>query len=648
MNSDDIYGTLTRTDPFGILEPEVLRELAEKIETRVYAPNTYVFKTGMQSLDVLFIIHAGLAEMIVVDDKGVEMVIGLRRPFDFFGETVVLSQQRYPGAIRAKEQLVCCLVHRRDLEKLIYDYPEFCGFFNVLLAERMRLLYEALVDERSKGGYSGISQMEPELFRKRVSEVMAYPPITCRTEDLVATVSNVMAERDINAIVALDRENRPRGILTEKNLVKYLIAKQTYPVETCRVENVMYSNLVEISPHAFIGQALVAMMRSKTKNLIVMERGELVGVVTLVDLMKTQSAGTLLMTRDIESQPDIRGLAGVSREIGNILGAMIEENATMSEIFDVMSELYDRMSRRVIQLSEERMKLEGWGPPPVEYCLVNMGSAARYEQPLLTGQANAIVYADPREGEAERVEAYFAAFSGIVVDGLAQCGFERCDQEMMAVNPHWRRSIGGWLSLIRRWESQPDPDLDEAVLNLFDARPLWGNTALAETLMGELTRAMERRSERKLFSDAPAVEYHPPISYLGTFITERGGLHNNEINLKSSAIMHMIDGVRRLAIQARITEPSTLGRLDRLAAAGVISEKEGELFRRSFQDLMMLNIRENLKEIRQGKRPDNYIDPYSLRKKERVALKDALAGVSQLLSMIREEAAGSGRGGPSE
>ena len=56
------------------------------------------------------------------------------------------------------------------------------------------------------------------------------------------------------------------------------------------------------------------MMRSKTKDLIVMERGDLVGVVTLVDLIKNQSAGTLLLTKDIESQPDIKGLAMVSRK----------------------------------------------------------------------------------------------------------------------------------------------------------------------------------------------------------------------------------------------------------------------------------------------------------------------------------------------
>ena len=173
--------------------------------------------------------------------------------------------------------------------------------------------------------------------------------------------------------------------------------------------------------------------------------------------------------------------------------------------------------------------------------------------------------------------------------------------------------------------------------NLFDFRPVWGNMALAEALREKLFQAARSRPDKNLFGAESIAEYHLPISYLGTFITEKSGLHKNEMNLKASAIMHMVNGVRRMAVGNRIAEPSTLGRLDQLVEAGVISENDGELFRRSFQDLMMLNIRENLKEIKQGMRPDSYIDPYSLRKKERVMLKDALTGVSLLLNMIHNE-----------
>ena len=54
----------------------------------------------------------------------------------------------------------------------------------------------------------------------------------------------------------------------------------------------------------------------------------------------------------------------------------------------------------------------------------------------------------------------------------------------------------------------------------------------------------------------------------------------------------------------------------------------------SFASLMMFHVAENMKKVKRGKAPDNYIDPYSLRKRERMALKEALAGVSDLLDLV--------------
>ena len=55
---------------------------------------------------------------------------------------------------------------------------------------------------------------------------------------------------------------------------------------------------------------------------------------------------------------------------------------------------------------------------------------------------------------------------------------------------------------------------------------------------------------------------------------------------------------------------------------------------------MMLALNENLKKIGQGRPPDNYLDPYALRKRERILLKDALSGASQLQKRIHLKANG--------
>jgi CBS domain-containing protein len=624
---------LLRTDPFELLPRSELEALADRAEVRAYPASSYVFRQGDPSGDALHIVGRGLVEFVVANDRREESVVALKRPCDFFGETVVFSHQRYPGSARAKEHLTCLRIPRGDLEQLLFKYADFAGFFATLLAERIRLLYMELGSQVSDGCITGV---DSTLFRKRVSEVMAYPVITCEVGDSVTAVSRVMAERDINAVVALDKSRAPRGLLTEKNLVRFLIASEACDPATCKVEQIMHSPLLEIRPEAFIGQALVAMMRSKTKHLIVVERGELVGIVSMVDLVRAQSAGTLLLTRDIESQPDLRGLSLVGAEIRNILNAMASEGADVSEIFDVMSELHERLTRRVVQLAEERMKAEGWGAPPVEYCWINTGSAARYEQTFATDQDNALVYATPAADQAAMAAAYFARFSALVVEGLAACGFPPCRDGMTAAAPEWRRSLAEWIDRIEDFVRTRDPDLARMVLVMLDFRPVWGNMALAKTLRKRLFDGFVDCLMADHPVDADDLDYRLPIRFLGTFRTESGGVHKNEMNLKRAGIAPIVAGVRLLAGRHQIEEPATLGRLSALAEAGALPGEEVETVRASFETLLGFSIQENLKKILAGKAPDHYIDPYSLRRRERVRLKSALSGVAVLLDRVND------------
>jgi CBS domain-containing protein len=446
-----------------------------------------------------------------------------------------------------------------------------------------------------------------------------------------------MDELDISTIVVLDRENRPRGIITEKNIVKYLIAARACPVETCQADFVMKSNIVSIAPEAFLGQALVTMIRSKTKYLLVVERGNLIGIVTMVDLLKTRSTGTLLLTQDIESQHDLRGLAAISREVDSILYALVAEKAGVREIFEVMSELHERMTRRVLQLTEERMRLEGWGPPPVDYCWVNMGSAARYEQTLRTDQDNAIIFEDPQGQPVQDVDAYFAQFAAFAVDGLAACGFEKCTGDVMATNPKWRRPLAAWIASIQEWTRSYDPEDTRTLTILLDYRPIWGNVTLAEKFREAISKAFKESLTARHMMTKDDLQYKLPINFLGTFVTTRSGPHKNQIDLKKAGTLHIVNGIRIFAIKNEISEPSTFGRLQALVECEAIPAEDAELFEASFETLMMFRIRENARKARHNQPPDNHIDPYSLRKRERMILKDALSGVSQLQKLVNNQ-----------
>lgn len=634
MTRLSIVDDLKRTDPFEILEDNVLEDVARQTEIKTYPSGAYVFRQGDVSLDRLFVIRSGLVEITVSNDRGIETVVGLRKPHDFFGETVVLSQQRYPGSARVKEETTCLLVKRRTIEGLIYSYTDFSSFFSALLAERMRMLYEGMVEEHS---YDSYSCAESPLFRKRVSEIMSYPVITCRQGDLVADAAKIMMDRDISAIVVLDRRGKPCGILTENHLVRHLIADRTFKIATCRVEQVLNSKVLSIQPEAVIGQALVSMIRNKTKHLVVIERNDLVGIVTMVDLIKSRSTGQLLLSHHIENQQSIEGLAAIGHEVDNILHTLVSERASIVEILDVMSELHERMNQRVLELCEERMRREGYGSPPVSYCWINMGSGARGEQTLRTDQDNALILSDHPEEIGPVVNTYFKRFAEIVNESLSDCGFAKCPGNVMAINPKWRRTLSGWMQAVAEWMNSVDPDDIRSLTILLDYRPVWGDMLLAEKLWDHIFAMVKQSLSAGHVLARDDKTFRVPVSFLGTFITEKSGPHKDQMNLKTAGIVHLVNGIRLLALNQSIREPSTFDRLKLLEESGALSRDDADLFRTSFEALMMLKLQENLKKISQDKPADNYIDPYSLRKRERMMLKDALSGVSILQKMITRE-----------
>ncbi len=631
METEDLLGVLGRTDPFALLERDILSPFCRGITVNTFKKGAYIFRQGEPSCDCLFVIARGLVEILVEDDCRAESVVGLRRAYDFFGETVVLSGQRYPGSARAKQASTCLCLYRKDLESLIYGHPEFSGFFNTLLAERMRLIYERNLSDRS----CTIPRSNPALlFRKQVSRVMSTPVLTCREDDPVCNAARQMIKRQVGCLVVVDSAGRFLGVLTERHLVAGLVAEQTCPVDRCTAARLMDSRPVSIAPEAYLDEALAAMIRNRTRQLVVMERDLPVGVVAFSDLVRSPSADSLMLIHEIADQNSLDGLAALSAGIDRVLDALVAERAGVQETMEIMSRLNNRITRKVIALCEVQMKTDGWGPPPVDYCWINMGSAARHEQTLRTDQDNAIIYGDPEGSDAQATVDYFRRLAELAVDGLVRCGFERCSGGVMATNPQWCRSISEWRHKVAGWMTSVDPEDIRTLTILLDFRSVWGNTSLADTLWADIVAAfsgsmsaghMLSRDDQKLVS---------PIGFLGNILTERSGPKKGRLNLKTAALVHMVNAVRLLALRRGIATPSTLERLDQLVVSQALSAEDAAFYRAGFETLMLFRIREHRKRVRDGHPPENTLDPKALDRNETLLLKDALSAVAQLQKRI--------------
>jgi CBS domain-containing protein len=94
----------------------------------------------------------------------------------------------------------------------------------------------------------------------------------------------LMAKRNVGAAVVVDPESQGVGIFTERDLLDSLGAGQDPDTE--RVSGHLTSSLVYAAPDWSLEEAAVAMIKGSFRHLVVLEGGEVTGVVSMRDIVR--------------------------------------------------------------------------------------------------------------------------------------------------------------------------------------------------------------------------------------------------------------------------------------------------------------------------------------------------------------------------
>jgi len=92
-----------------------------------------------------------------------------------------------------------------------------------------------------------------------------------------------MVEMGSGCIIVSD-EGNPVGIVTERDIVRKVVSERKNPAET-KLEEVMSSPIVWIPKHLDIIEAAKQMAKMKLRRLVVMHKGEVIGVLTVENIL---------------------------------------------------------------------------------------------------------------------------------------------------------------------------------------------------------------------------------------------------------------------------------------------------------------------------------------------------------------------------
>jgi len=118
----------------------------------------------------------------------------------------------------------------------------------------------------------------------KVGDIMTRDVITIEIGKTVREAVEIMNEKEIGCIVVTKNE-APIGIVTERDVLKKIVVEGRDPQKT-RVEEIMSSPLITGSPNMTLEDAARLLVLKRIKKLPIVDKGKLVGIVTLFDIVR--------------------------------------------------------------------------------------------------------------------------------------------------------------------------------------------------------------------------------------------------------------------------------------------------------------------------------------------------------------------------
>lgn len=597
IDRESLRAFLATVHPYDALPPEVIADLVPSIRTLSPPEGTRVYALG-EMLDGLYLIHSG--SVAVSDRNGVQ--VSALGPRNSFGERGLLRDGHAATEAVTTADSILLMLPKDRFQTLLETQPVFAKFF-----------------DRSRP----VRPERRDLATSRVETLMAAHPLTCAPDTTVQEAARMMQDRHVSSICITEGEAL-LGIATVRDLSGKVVGGGL-PLST-PIARIMTEGPMTLPPSAIGSDVLHMMMERRIGHVPITQGTALVGIVTQTDLTRFQAMSSAELVSELAHAPDACAMARVTARIPQLLVQLVAGGNRHEVVTRLITDIADTATRRLLALAEAQL-----GPAPVPYVWAACGSQGRQEQTGVSDQDNVLILDDRF---TEDMRSYFERMAQIVTDGLNTCGYVYCPGEMMASAPRWCQPVATWRGYFRNWIAKPSPEAQMLASVMFDLRAIGGTPALLEDLQTETLQAAAKNSIFVAHMVSNSLKHTPPLGLLRGFATIRSGEHKNQIDLKHSGVVPVVDLGRVYALQGRLTAVNTRARLEAAMEAGVLSRSGGQDLLDAYDLIAETRLEHQARQVKAGEAPDNFLAPASLSDFERSHLRDAFVVVKSLQSAL--------------
>ncbi|WP_366183503.1 DUF294 nucleotidyltransferase-like domain-containing protein [Flavobacterium ovatum] len=615
--------------PFNHLSIQELSEIASSIRVINLEKNKTLFKVNEPLQDCFYVVASGLINLYATVDAE-ETILNKCHQGTIFGLRPFFAKNNYMMTAKAREESIVYAIPIAVFRPFVANNPDVLN----LLLENFAL------DKRNtndKDNYENNLISENAFFTGQQSGMQIFQNLTFNTTPLITSgnsivkdVAQLMAEMRVNNAIVVEN-NLPVGIVTDMDMSSK-IATGRYPI-TATVDTIMTWPVITVSENVSLAEAQLLMLKNNVTHLCVTidgsDKTEVKGIITEHDLILAQANNPGVLIKEIKRSQTASELKQIRSRLGDIIQSSIQKNIPLTHISNIASEVNFAILKRAVEQSILEL-----GSPPARFAWFSIGSQARKEQLLLTDQDSFLVFEDVAPEKYREVKDYFLQLAKKSTLKLEKVGYSVCPNGHVASNMVWCKSLSDWLKQFDSWMKNPGEKNNELSSIFFDYEIIFGDQRIEEALNSIV---FENTLNNILFYDFlgnDALRKNAPLSFFKKFLVEEEGPNKDKFDIKTRALMPLIDGARMFTLSFGIKGiNNTYVRFKQLA---ITDPKHSEVYldcADAYSALTKFRTLEGIKNDDTGQ----FINIEELSKSDREKLKNALLPMKELEDLIKHK-----------
>jgi CBS domain-containing protein len=627
--AEHIADFLKEYPPFDNLTFQELSDIATNIRVLNLEKHTVLFQNNDVLHDSFYVVASGVINLTTIADAE-ETIINKCHEGDIFGLRPFFAKNNYMMTAKAREESIIYAIPIAVFRPFVANNSDVLNFLLESFAVNSRHTKDSV---NSNGKViSDTSFYVDQQSEMQYIQSLSYnnSPLTTESNHVVKDVAILMTEAMVDNIIVCEK-NKPIGIVTATDLSSK-IATGRYPI-TETIDKIMSSPVVTVIENVSLAEAQLLMLKHNVTHLCVTKDGTnksaVKGIISEHDLIVAQASNPGVLIKEIKRSQLPKDLKQIRDRLSDLIQNSIQKNIPISHISNIASEINLAIIKRAVELS-----ILDLGSPPARFAWLSIGSQGRKEQLLLTDQDSTLIFEDVTPDKYRETKDYFLRLAKRTTAILEKVGYEYCPNGHMGSNMLWCKSLTDWTKQYNSWMNTPGENSNDLSSIFFDYEIVFGEPKIEEVIENVIFKNAVNNTLFFDFLGNDALKRNSPLSFFKKFIVEEEGPHKTKFDIKTRALMPLIDGARLLILNANIKGiKNTYLRFKQLA---ITDSKNAEIYlscAEAFLTLSKFRTVEGLKNDDSGQ----YINLREMSKTDKEKLKNALTPMKDLEELIKSK-----------